>query len=151
MKDTLKEGLTFQFAFKVPEDKTVPYLLPESAEFQAMPRVLATGYMVGLIEWTCIQAVNPHLDWPAEQTVGIGVNLTHTAATPPGLLLTIEVRLTKVEGRKLTFAVSASDGVDSISTGFHERFVIVADKFNRRAEEKAKAALASVAQTTVYR
>jgi len=141
MKDTLKEGLTFQFTFKVPENKTVPYLLPESAEFQAMPRVLATGYMVGLIEWACIQTVNPHLDWPAEQTVGIGVNLTHTAATPPGLVVTIEVRLAKIEGRKLTFAISANDGVDTISAGVHERFVIVADKFNERAAKKAQAAM----------
>ena len=138
MKDSLQEGLAFRFAFKVPENKTVPHLLPEAAEFQAMPRVLATGYMVGLIEWACIQAVNPHLDWPAEQTVGIGVNLTHSAATPPGLVVTIEIKLVKVEGRKLTFAISANDGVDTISQGFHERFVIFADKFNQRAKEKAK-------------
>lgn len=143
MKETLQEGLAFRFSFKVPENKTVPYLLPESPEFQAMPRVLATGYMVGLIEWTCIQAVNPHLDWPAEQTVGVGVNLTHSAATPPGLVVTIEVKLMKIEGRKLTFAVSASDGVDTISEGFHERFIIFADKFNERAEKKAQATLAS--------
>ncbi len=64
MKDSLTAGLTWQFRFSVPENRTVPYLLPESPEFQLMPRVLATGFMVGLIEWTCIQAVNPHLDWP---------------------------------------------------------------------------------------
>ena len=139
MKDTLQEGLTFQFKFKVPDNKTVPHLLPESPEFQAMPRVLATGYMVGLIEWTCIQLVNPHLDWPAEQTVGTGIDVSHTAATPPGLVVTIEARLVKVEGRKLTFAVSASDGIDTISQGFHERFVIIADKFNERAAKKAQA------------
>ena len=137
MKDTLHEGLTFQFKFKVPDNKTVPYLLPESPEFQAMPRVLATGYMVGLIEWTCIQLVNPHLDWPAEQTVGTGINVSHTAATPPGLTVTIEARLVKVEGRKLTFAISASDGIDAISQGSHERFIIIADKFNERAAKKA--------------
>jgi fluoroacetyl-CoA thioesterase len=139
MKDTLQEGLTFQFTFKVPENKTVPHLLPEAPEFQAMPRVLATGYMVGLIEWTCIQLVKPHLDWPAEQTVGIGIDVTHTAATPPGLTVTIEARLTKIEGRKLTFAVSASDGIDPISQGWHERFTIIADKFNERAAKKARA------------
>ena len=141
MKETLQEGLAFRFTFKVPENKTVPHLLPESPEFQAMPRVLATGYMVGLIEWACIQTVNPHLDWPAEQSVGVGVNLTHSAATPPGLVVTIEVKLVKIEGRKLTFSISANDGVDDISQGFHERFIIVADKFNERAEKKAKAAM----------
>jgi fluoroacetyl-CoA thioesterase len=129
MKGSLRAGLTWEFKFKVPENKTVPYLLPESSEFQLMPRVLATGFMVGLIEWTCIQAVNPHLDWPKEQTVGIGVSLSHSAATPPGLLVTINVVLEKVEGRKLTFSVAAEDGVDQISTGTHERFVIDAESF----------------------
>lgn len=136
MKGSLRAGLTWEFRFKVPENKTVPYLLPESSEFQLMPRVLATGFMVGLIEWTCIQAVNPHLDWPKEQTVGIGVNLTHSAATPPRLLVTVNVRLEKVEGRKLTFSASAEDGVDQIPTGTHERFEIDADSFNNKVIRK---------------
>ncbi len=83
MKNILKSGLTFNFQYAVPQDKTVPFLYPEAAEFKQMPRVLATCFMVGLFEWTCIQAINPHLDWPEEQTVGIGVNLNHLAATPP--------------------------------------------------------------------
>ncbi len=136
MKDSLLPGLTFQFRFKVPEDKTVPCLFPESPEFQLMPKVLATGFMVGLMEWTCIQAVNPHLDWPTEQTVGIGVNLTHSAATPPGLTVTVNVRLEKVKGRKLTFFLSADDGIDKISEGIHERYVINAEKFNAKVSQK---------------
>ncbi len=136
MKDSLRPGLTFQFKFKVPQNKTVPHLFPESPEFQVMPKVLATGFLVGLVEWTCIQAVNPHLDWPAEQTVGIAVNLTHTAATPPGLVVTVNVRLEKVEVRKLTFSVSAEDGVDQISSGTHERFVINAESFNNKVLRK---------------
>ena len=101
-----------------------------------MPEVLATGFMVGLIEWACIRAVNPHIDWPREQTVGIGVNLTHTAATPPGLTVTINVKLDRVDGRKLTFSVSADDGIDKISEGIHERFVIDAEKFKHKVSEK---------------
>src|SRR5574341_1196070 len=85
MKETLQSGLAFEFAFCIPENKTVPYLYPESPEFQVMPRVLATGFMVGLFEWACIQAINPHIDWPHEQTVGTDVRLSHIAATPPGL------------------------------------------------------------------
>jgi hypothetical protein len=46
-----------------------------------MPEVFATGFLVGLLEWTCIQAVNPHIDWPREQTVGTHVNVSHEAAT----------------------------------------------------------------------
>lgn len=136
MKNSLSSGLTFDFTFRVPDDKTVPHLFPESPEFQLMPKVLATGFMVGLIEWTCIQAVNPHLDWPREQTVGIAVNLTHTAATPAGMAVTVKVRLEKVEGRKLSFSVSAHDGVDQISEGTHERFVIDAAKFSSKVAAK---------------
>lgn len=137
VKDSLQPGLTYEFKFTVPESKTVPHLYPESPEFQVMPRVLATGFMVGLFEWTCIQAVNPHLDWPAEQTVGIDVKLSHVAATPPGLTVTVKVKLEKVEGKKLTFTIVADDGVDKISEGTHERFVINAAKFNAKAEAKA--------------
>lgn len=138
MKDSLAPGLTWQCRFKVPENKTVPYLLPESKEFQVMPRVLATGFMVGLIEWTCIQAVNPHLDWPREQTVGIFVNLTHSAPTPPGLSVTVNVRLEEVQGRRLIFSVSAEDGVDQISKGTHERFVIDAESFSSKVSGKLR-------------
>jgi fluoroacetyl-CoA thioesterase len=136
MKDSLKPGLSFDFEFLVPENKTVPHLYPESTEFQAMPRVLATGYMVGLFEWACIKAINPHIEWPLEQTVGIDVKLSHVAATPPGLTVTVHGRLEKVEGRKLTFRIEADDGVDKISEGTHERFVIDAEKFNAKLKNK---------------
>lgn len=59
--------------------ETVPNLYPEAPEFQVMPAVFATGFMVGLIEWTCILALKPHLDWPQEQSVGVRVDLSHTA------------------------------------------------------------------------
>lgn len=134
---TLQTGLSYEFRFKIPENKTVPFLYPESPEFALMPKVFATGFMVGLFEWACIQAVNPYIDWPSEQTVGIGVNLSHLAATPPGLTVTVKVKLEKVEGRKLTFSVVADDGVDKISEGTHERFIIDAAKFNAKVEAKA--------------
>ena len=136
MKDALKPGLTFQFKFEVPENKTVPFLYPEAPELQQMPKVLATGFMVGLFEWTCIQAVNPYLDWPEEQTVGIGLNLNHLAATPPGLTVTVDVNLEEVDGRRLVFSIVAADGIDTISKGTHERFIIEAAKFNRKVSEK---------------
>jgi fluoroacetyl-CoA thioesterase len=136
MKDSLIPGLAFAFEFQVPENKTVPHLYPESPEFQLMPRVLATGFMVGLFEWACIQFVNPHLDWPREQTVGIDINVNHTAATPPSLTVTVQGRLTKVEGRKLSFSLEAHDGVDKISQGTHDRFVIDAAKFNAKVAAK---------------
>jgi len=137
VKITLKPGIAHELHFRVPETKTVPHLYPEAPEFQAMPRVLATGYMIGFIEWACILAVNPHLDWPREQTVGTHVNLSHLAATPPGMEIMARVRLTGVEGRKLVFEVEARDGVDLISRGTHERFVIDAERFTRKVADKA--------------
>ncbi len=132
----LKPGLSYEFRFRVPENRTVPYLFPESPEFGVMPKVLATGYMVGLFEWACIRAVNHYIDWPREQTVGIGVNLTHEAATPPGLEVTVRVKLVSVEGRKLVFSIVADDGIDKISEGTHERFIVVAERFNEKVRTK---------------
>jgi len=136
MKNSLQPGLTYAFKFKIPENKTVPHLYPESPEFQVMPKVLATGFMVGLFEWTCIQAINPHIDWPQEQTVGIDVKLNHIAATPPGLTVTVNVKLEEVEGRKLVFSIVADDGIDKISEGTHDRFIIDAAKFNAKMTAK---------------
>jgi len=140
MKETLKNGLEYTFAFNINESKAVPALFPESEEFQAMPNVFATGYMIGLIEWTCIQILNPHLDWPKEQTVGTHIDVSHIAATPPGLEVTVKVKLVEVDGRRLVFEVEAHDGVDLITRGRHERFVINKDKFDRKMDDKFRQA-----------
>jgi fluoroacetyl-CoA thioesterase len=137
MRKSLQPGLTGEFTFVVPLTKTVPHLYPESAEFQAMPQVFATGFMVGLIEWACIKLIEPHLDWPHEQSVGTHIDLSHTAATPPGFTVTVRTRLESVEGRKLRFTVEADDGVELIGQGIHQRFVIDAAKFNAKVAEKA--------------
>ena len=137
MKDSLQPGMTFEFSYVVPENKTVPHLYPEADEFQEMPTVLATGFMVGLLEWACIQAVNPHLDWPREQTVGTRIDFDHTAPTPPGFQITVRGRLTAVDGRKLTFEIEAHDDFDRITRGTHERYVIDAAKFNATVAAKA--------------
>lgn len=136
MKDSLKPGIKYEHQFVVPTSKTVPALYPEAAEFLAMPEVFATGFLVGFLEWACIRAINPHLDWPREQTVGTHIDVSHEAATPPGLEVTARVELVEVSGRKLVFAVEANDGVDLISKGRHERFVIDRDKFETKVMKK---------------
>ncbi len=136
MKDTLKPGISYVHRFLVPSSKTVPALYPEAEEFVAMPEVFATGFLVGLLEWACIKAINPHIDWPREQTVGTRIDVSHEAPTPPGLEVTANVQLTGVEGRKLVFAVEAHDGVDVIARGRHERFVIDKAKFEARVGAK---------------
>lgn len=136
MTTTLPENLAYEFSFTVPLDKTVPHLYPEATEFQQMPSVLATGFMVGLCEWACIKAINPHIDWPATQTLGTHVNLSHLAATPAGLSVTVKVTLVSQEGRKLTFAISAHDGIDTITEGTHERIIVDAARFNDKLKQK---------------
>jgi fluoroacetyl-CoA thioesterase len=138
MKSSLVPGVALTFRYMVPEDKTVPHVYPESPRFREMPQVFATAYMVGLLEWACIEAMQPHLD-PGEQSVGTGIWVTHGAATPPGFTVTVEVTVQKVEGRRLTFAVRAHDGVDEIGAGTHERFVIDRERFVRKVREKAAA------------
>jgi fluoroacetyl-CoA thioesterase len=138
MHETLKEGLLFEFQYVVPESKTVPELYPESEEFQLMPKVFATGFMVGLFEWSCIKAIKPYLDYPAQQTVGIHVNFSHLAATPPGMSITVKGRLDKIEGRKLSFSIEAKDGIEKISEGTHDRFIIDTEKFNKKIQEKKR-------------
>ena len=139
MKESLNPGIRYEHKFVVSSSKTVPALYPESEEFLLMPEVFATGFLVGFLEWACVKAINPHLDWPQEQTVGTHINVTHEAATPPGLEVTATVELIAVEGRKLTFAVEAHDGIDLISKGLHERYVINKEKFEVKVEEKRKA------------
>jgi len=129
MKETLKPGIRYEHKFVIPQSKTVPALYPEAEEFASMPEVFATGFLVGFLEWACIRAINPHIDWPHEQTVGTHIDVSHEAATPPGLEVTATVELIAVEGRRLVFAVQAHDGVDLISKGRHERFVINKEKF----------------------
>ena len=140
MKDTLRPGLEGTFRYTVPESKTVPRIYPEAPDFQMMPRVFATGYMVALCEWACLELIKPHLDWPREQTLGTHVDLSHTAATPPGFTIEVRTRLQAVEGRKLVFRVTAHDGVDAITEGTHERHVIDAARFESKVGAKAGAA-----------
>ena len=133
----MKPGIESEFTFRIPESKTVSALYPESSEFQEMPEVFATGYLVGFLEWACIKAINPHLNWPHEQTVGTHIDVSHIAATPVGFEVTGKVKLIEVDGRKLVFEVKAHDGVDAISRGRHERFVIYKDKFDSKMKEKS--------------
>jgi len=137
MKPTLVPGIEHELRFRVPSNKVVPALYPESPEFQQMPEVFATGYLVGLLEWACIQAVNPHLDWPCEQTVGTYIDASHAAATPPGFEIKVNAKLVKVEGQRLTFDVRAHDGLNVVSWGRHERFVIDRARFVEKVNRKS--------------
>jgi fluoroacetyl-CoA thioesterase len=139
MTPGLRAGIEHELRFVVPESKTVPALYPESPEFREMPRVLATGFLVGLLEWACIEALKPHLDWPREQSVGTHIDVSHSAATPPGLEVVVKAKLVAVQGRRLRFEVEAHDGVDLVSSGRHERFVIDGARFREKVRMKLAA------------
>lgn len=136
MKDSLKPGIEYTHTFHIDKNKTVPALYPEAEEFVAMPEVFATGFMVGFLEWACIKAINPHIDWPREQSLGTHINVNHVAATPPGFDIIARVKLVEVEGRRLRFEVEAYDGVDLISKGEHERFIIDRERFDKKMKDK---------------
>jgi fluoroacetyl-CoA thioesterase len=141
MKPSLKPGLKHRLSFPVTERQTVPNFYPESPMFATMPAVFATGYMVGLFEWCCTELLNEHLD-PGEGSLGIHVNFSHLAATPPGLTVTVDAEVTTVDGKRVSFHVRGHDGVDLIGEGEHDRAIVNYEKFNQRAAEKAQAALA---------
>jgi fluoroacetyl-CoA thioesterase len=135
MKPTLKSGLKHVFSYKVP----VPYTYPESPIIAQMPKVFATGFMIVLMEWTCTQLLSEHLD-AGEGSLGTHVDVSHLAATPPGMTVKVDVEVLEVQGRKIVFKVSAHDGMDLIGEGRHERVMVSWDRFNAKVAEKTKAA-----------
>lgn len=148
MKETLAIGARARLDFKVPAEKTVPHLYPESPDFAAMPSVFATGFMVGLMEWCCLEVLKPHLD-AGEGSLGIHIDVSHSAATVPGQVVTVEAECTGLNGRRVSFKVSAHDGVEIIGAGRHERMVVPWNRFVARVNGKAAQAGVSPIQPVV--
>jgi fluoroacetyl-CoA thioesterase len=99
-------------------------------------RVYATPSMILDIEKTCRDLLMEHAD-AGEDSVGIEVSVKHLAATLPGMNVEIVVTVASVEGRKVTFDVSAKDELEAISTGTHARFVVDVGKTVERLKAKA--------------
>jgi len=100
-----------------------------------MPPVFATAFLVGFVEWACIEALRPYLK-ESQRTVGIHVDLSHAAATPVGMTVTADVELVAIEGLKLRFRAVCRDDVEIICEGFHERYIIDKDRFMTRLAKK---------------
>ena len=96
-----------------------------------LPPVLATPVMIMVMENAALNAIRDFLE-PGESAVGTAVNVRHLAATPAGRQLTGEAEVTKVDGRRIEFAVRAIEGGKEIGTGSHSRAVIDAAKFAER-------------------
>lgn len=128
----LAVGLTYVRRVEVTDDMTPKHLRSEPI------RVLSTPDMIRLIEQTAIEAVQPCLA-SGQVTVGTRVDVTHLAATPVGMTVTITVELTEIDRRRLAFRVEVRDELDEASRGTHERFIVdgaqrmprLQDKLNR--------------------
>lgn len=131
----LQPGLKHTHSVQVDERLTVPAVSQAFTGFSDMPPVFATAFLVGFVEWTCIEALRPYLD-PGQKTVGVHVDLSHSAATPVGMRVTAEVELVAVEGRRLRFKAVCRDDAEVISEGHHERYIIDADRFLARLNRK---------------
>ena len=142
MSPHLQPGVRFEWCYTVPPRATVPQLYHDTPFCLDMPDVLATGYMVGMMELACLHGMMPYVDWPHEQSVGTMVSFQHLAPTPPGMTLTIRGEVIEVDGRRVRFRVEAWDEVDRICEGIHERCVIDPARFDAKVEQKKARAAA---------
>jgi fluoroacetyl-CoA thioesterase len=129
----LAAGLTNEIAVTVTESLTAKHIGSGSVQ------VLATPYMIALMEGASQQMVQPLLA-PGQTTVGVMVNVRHLAATPLGMQVRVRSRLVAVDGPRLTFEVEAHDSAEKVGEGTHERFIIDLARFQERLERKAGSA-----------
>jgi fluoroacetyl-CoA thioesterase len=115
----------------------LPQHLANQFKDSILPRVFATPVMLLFMENAALNALKPFIE-PGESVVGTGVNLRHLAATPAGQLVTAEAEVTKVEGRKIEFKVTARDEIEIIGEGTHERMVVDLERLGKRLAAKAK-------------
>ncbi len=100
--------------------------------------VLGTPVMIALMEQAAVAALADVL--PSELTsVGIYLEIQHLAATPPGMEVQATATVKEVDGRVVTFDVSASDNVETIGSGIHRRVIVDLAIFQQRASEKTNA------------
>jgi fluoroacetyl-CoA thioesterase len=134
VKASLKAGLEAQKTIMVDETRCIGFMGKEGM-------VYATPRMVSDVEYTCRDLLLQHLD-PGEDSVGAHVSIDHLAATPMGLTVKIEARVTELDRRKVTFEFSVHDPVEQVGRGKHVRFVVETAKTRERlAQKRAKAGL----------
>ena len=118
----MKEGLSHTSHLRVaPSDSA---LSQGSGDME----VLATPRMIALMENAAMLAVAPALE-PGETTVGGQISITHLKPSPVGAEVSATAVLTQIDGRKLTFSLSASEGDKLIGEGTHVRFIVKREKF----------------------
>lgn len=118
--------------------RVTPAHLANQFKDAALPKVFATPMMVTAMENAALNAVRDYLD-PGESAVGTLVNVKHLAATPAGHMVTAQAEVTKVDGRRIEFNVSARDEIEEIGRGTHERMVVDLARIDKRLEAKKRA------------
>lgn len=98
-------------------------------------KVFATPSMCALMEEAACAAIAPFLD-PDETTVGTSLNIEHTSPSPRGVIITAEAEIMESNGREITLHVKAFDAVGEIGNGTHKRYVVDAEKFQKKANLK---------------
>ena len=101
----------------------------------ALPPVLATPVMIMVMENAALNAIKPYLE-PGESAVGTRVEIRHLAPTPIGLSVVGEAEVTRVDGRRVEFTVRATDEVEEIGAGTHERAIVDLARLARRLDAK---------------
>lgn len=140
MKAGLSLGHVSHHQYIVPENKTVPHVFEESDLFQAMPKVFATAFMVGLMEWACMESLRPYME-DGEISLGTNICVSHSSATPVGMKVDVEVTLVEANGPRTKWAIIAKDAKDVIGEGTHERFSIDRTKFESILAKKSGVSL----------
>jgi predicted thioesterase len=134
MKESLQPGLRTSKTVPIDETRCIGFMGKEGA-------VYATPRMVSDVEYACRDMLLEHLD-AGEDSVGAHVSIDHLAPTPMGLDVTIEVRISEVDRRKVTWEFSVKDPIEEVGRGKHVRFVVDTSKTRERlAAKRAKAGL----------
>lgn len=102
-----------------------------------MPRILCTPWLVWFLEHAARNALLPLLE-PGESTVGVVVNVEHTAATPLGVEVVCRARVIYADGPLISFQLEAHDEHERIARGTHKLRVIEAARLAKRMEGKRR-------------
>jgi predicted thioesterase len=117
--------------------RVMPAQLANQFKDAILPQVFATPCMVTIMENAALNAIRDYLE-PGQSAVGTAVNIRHLAATPVGHQVTATAEVTKVDGRRIEFNVSACDEVEEIGAGTHERMLVDMARVNKRLAAKAR-------------
>jgi predicted thioesterase len=127
--DRIAPGLTGTAEIVVGPEHTAPFV------GSGRIAVLATPVMINLIEAAALAAVEQSLP-SGHQSLGIQLDVSHTAATPVGLRVTATAEVSQVQGRTITFRVAARDEFEPIGGGTHRRVVVSVSRFDERVQRK---------------